>query len=191
LVNVINPHDDCQELTLNIFYTNDFAFIANRLSPEKMQNVDSWAKEELKKLTKDFGFSDQDINEMIKYASTLITKSQLQEYFAGFLGPEVGIKFVNDYDSRKNPSVKLQGAWQSKSLDLVQNIQQKVGVGEEEAQSIITQAKGMEESGRKEYIESLMGPGFESQRVLILIKKMVEKEQREASKERFEKDTND
>jgi hypothetical protein len=146
-----------------------------------MENqVEKWAKDTFMAATKDtFGFSKIDVEQVISNCLDLKGTNELLGYFEGFLGFEGSLKFVEELEKRREKEkISVKGVWKSNSLNVVQLIQQQMGISEPQAEDIIDQLKTISlDRERREYLESMIGKGFEAERIFILLSKMIAKEQ--------------
>lgn len=144
---------------------------------------DRWARGKLVELTSQtFEFSPAEIDDIIKAAS-LLPPSAVLQYFSGFL--EDANVFSDEWNTYSSP--KLQGIWDQKQpgIDLLSALERQLSIDQETAQSIIDQAMGMDDEPRKTYYLSLMGPGFETERLIVLSKKMTEKRDKDLNSARL------
>ena len=150
--------------------------------------ADKWAKEAFAQATKDsFGFSMADIEQIIETSLSMKENEQLVGYFEGFLGFESAFSFVQELQKKREKlqSQPVKGVWQTNQLDIVQLIQRQLGVDETVANETLSVLKSIvSDEERQDYLENLIGKGFESQRILILLAKQMKKEQDEKQKEK-------
>ncbi|KAJ3373255.1 hypothetical protein HDU91_000652 [Kappamyces sp. JEL0680] len=142
--------------------------------------VEAWTRETLAKALEGFELSPADLQEIIKTALALDSSQEVVEYFSGFLGYDGAIDFASQLEAKKKEKTgaALQGIWKTQAMNVQQLLQHQLGLDDASAETLLAQALAMDDDARHEFLMGVLGPGFESERIVILLRKQKEAEQK-------------